>query len=99
MGESSTRIEYAGGGFDLAAVGQWVQDHIWLALLCIFIAFIFHLFRPGGFAEKYLEYRTRKSELDSKHLDDVRKLTDMFKRKYDRDDPFLPFDDGLDDQP
>ena len=94
MADSPTRVEVGDTtSFDVAAVGDWISNHVWLFLLVAFVAFIFHLFRKGGFAEKLLEYRVKVKELDAKQLDDARELADIMRRKYDREDPLLPFDD------
>jgi hypothetical protein len=93
MNESATKIAIGDSGFDLAGIGQWVSNNVSLFLLFAFVGFIFWIFQRGGFAEKYLEYRTKGKELEAKQLDDVRVLTDIFRRTYDRDDPYLPFDD------
>ena len=97
MSNSPTRVEVGETtSFDVAAVGDWISDHVWLFLLVAFVAFVafvFHLFRRGGFAEKLLEYRVKVKELDAKQLDDARELADIMRRKYDREDPLLPFDD------
>lgn len=98
MNESDTRITVGDGGFDLAGVGNWVIEHLWLFLLIAFVAFVFWLFQKGGFAEKFLDYRVRTKELDAKQLDDIRIMADIFRRTYDRDDPLLPFDDGPTDR-
>lgn len=78
--------------FDVAAIGNWLASNIYLFLLVASVAFIFFIFQKGGFAEKFLESRTRARELDAKMLDDARVLADILLRKYDRDDPMLPFD-------
>lgn len=93
MEESTTAVSVGDAHFDVAGVGNWVASHVWLFLLIAFVAFIFFLFQKGGFAEKFLAYRTRVRELDAKKLDDVKAITDILRRKYDRADPFLPFDD------
>jgi hypothetical protein len=95
MAGSNTEIKAGDYSFDLAAVGNWVTDNLWLCVLLLAIAFVFHLFRVGGFAEKYLEYRTKRRELDIKQLDGLQKMADTLSRKYDGDEPFLPFDDDL----
>jgi hypothetical protein len=91
----STSVEVGETSFDVAGIGAWISDNIWLFMLLVFIAFIFHIFSKGGFAEKLLEYRFKGRELDAKQLDDARRLADTFAKKYDRDDPLLPFDSGL----
>lgn len=93
MESSPTRVDVGEGSFDLAGVGGWIEAHLWLFLLFAAIVFVFFIFQKGGFAEKYLEYRTRKEELDAKRLDDMRVIADMLSRRHDRDDPLLPYDD------
>lgn len=97
MAGKSTSVEVGETSFDIAGVGAWITDNIWLFMMLVFIGFIFHIFVRGGFAEKFLEYRIKGRELDAKQLDDIRRLADTFARKYDRDDPLLPFDSGLTD--
>jgi len=98
MQQGSTQVTVGDSHFDVAGVGNWISDHVWLFLLVAFVAFMFWIFQKGGFAEKYLEHRTRVRELDAKQLDDLKAVTDIFRRKYDRSDPLLPFDDGLNEQ-
>lgn len=98
MSDSSTKVEIGQSSFDLAAIGDWVAGNIWLFLLFAFVGFIFFIFQKGGFAEKLLDYRLRSRELDAKQVDDLRAVADIFRRKYDRADPLLPFDDSNDDQ-
>lgn len=93
MAESPTKVEIGNGSFDVAGIGQWISDNIWLFLLIVGIGFVFYLFQKGGFAEKLLEYRIKSKELDSKRLDDTRVIADILRRRFDREDPFLPFDD------
>ncbi len=96
MAQSSTTVKVGDSSFDPTAIVGWIENHVWVFLLCAAIAFVFFIFQKGGFAEKYLAYRTRKDELDAKKLDDLRAVTDIFVRKYDRPDPLLPFDDMKD---
>lgn len=97
MSNSNTTVVIAGdSSLDIAAVGNWLEAHIWLFLLVAFIAFLFFIFQKGGFAEKLLDYRIRSRELEAKKLDDVRVIADIFRRKYDRPDPLLPFENGSD---
>lgn len=93
MDDSPTKINVGEGSFDIAGVGQWISDNIWLFLLLVGIGFVFFLFQKGGFAEKLLEYRIKSKELDAKQLDDTRVIADILRRRFDREDPFLPFDD------
>lgn len=96
MGKKSTMIEFEGGQFDLAGIGNWAESHIEIFLVIAFITFIFFIFRKGAFAEKLLEYRLKAKELDAKQLDDARVVADILRRHLGPDDPLLPFDD-LDD--
>lgn len=84
--------------FDLVAIGDWISNNIWLFLLVAAVAFVFHLFRPNGFAIKWLEAKTRQRELDAKQVDDVRAIANIFAMRFDRPDPLLPFDD-VNDRP
>lgn len=93
MADSPTKVEIGDSSFDVAGVGQWVSDNIWLFLLVVGIAFVFYLFQPSGFAEKLLDHRRKIRELDAKHLDDTRAIADILQRRFDREDPLLPFDD------
>lgn len=93
MGQSSTQVQVGNNSFDIVEVGNWVTNNVWVFLLVAFVVFMFHVFQKGGFAEKLLDYRIRKKELDAKQVEDVRILIDISKRKYDREDPLLPFDD------
>ena len=93
MSGAPTKIEVGDASFDVAAVGDWVGQNVWLFLLVAFVAFIFFIFQRGGFAEKYLEYRIKIRELDAKQVDDTRILADILRRNYDREDPYLPFDE------
>lgn len=81
--------------FDPVAVADWISNNVWIFLLIAFVAFIFHIFRPNGFAIEWIKASTRKRELDAKQLDDARFLANIFSRKYDRPDPLLPFDDDV----
>ena len=93
MSHSPTKVKIGGSAFDPAALGNWLEGHVWLFLLIASVLFVFFLFQKGGFAEKYLDYRRARDEQKAKQLDDLRAITDVFKRKYDRPDPLLPFDD------
>lgn len=93
MPGESTNVKIGEAAFDIAGVGDWAANHISFLLLIAGVAFIFWLFQKGGFAEKFLDYRIRGRELDAKQLDDTRILVDIFREKYGRDDPLLPFDD------
>lgn len=89
----STKVEVGENSFDIAGVGGWINDNIWMVLLFVLIGFIFYIFQPGGFAEKMLEHRAKLKELDAKQLDDTRAIADILQRRFDREDPLLPFDD------
>jgi hypothetical protein len=92
MATSDTRVVVGGASFDLAGVGGWALSNVWFVLLICAVLFIFYLFQPGGFAEKFMEYRNKKRELDVKQLDAARELSDKLRQQYDRDEPYLPFD-------
>jgi hypothetical protein len=98
MPDSPTKVSIGDSSFDIAAIGDWVAANVWLFLLVAFVMFVFFIFQKGGFAERFLDYRIRKTELEAKQLDDARVIADIFMRKHDREDPLLPFDDGLDDR-
>ena len=98
MNTRPTKVELGDSSFDLAAIGDWVGNNLPIFLVLAFVAFMFFIFQKGGFAEKFLEYRIRGRELDAKQLDDSRAIADILRRKYDRPDPLLPFDDGPSDQ-
>lgn len=91
-------VKIGHSSIDVVAIGNWAEAHLWMFLLIAAIGFVFFIFQKGGFAEKYLDYRVRKAELDAKKLDDVRRLADILERKFGREDPFLPFDKGNADQ-
>jgi hypothetical protein len=79
----------AGSESFLAGVGQ----NIWVFLLVASVLFVFHLFRPNGFAAHFLDYQLKRRQLDSKRLDDTRRIADILQRKHDPEEPMLPFDD------
>ncbi len=93
MASDATNVEIGESRFDPTAIAGWIEGHIWVFLLIAFVLFVFFIFQKGGFAEKYLDYRLKKEELDAKQLSDAKVVADIFSRKYDRDDPLLPFDD------
>lgn len=95
MGNGTTAVEIGDSKFDLAAIGDWIGANIWLCLLVAAIVFIFWIFRKGAFAEKLLDYRIKQRELDAKRIDDAKELANILTRKYDRDDPLLPFPDDV----
>lgn len=97
-GERNTAVEIGEAKFDIAGVGGWINDHIWLGLLIAAVVFIFWLFQKGGFAEKLLEYRIKARELDAKKLDDARRVADILSRKYEGDEPRLPFGEDSSDK-
>jgi hypothetical protein len=92
MAGKSTSVEVGETSFDIAGVGDWVAANIWVFLLIAFVVFMFHVFQKGGFAEKYLEYRNRKRELEASQSTDLRKIIETLDRKFDSDEPWLPFD-------
>lgn len=92
--ESPTAVTVGESHFDVGGIGDWAAANIWVFLLIAAVLFVFFLFQKGGFAEKFLEYRIKRDELESKRLDDMRVITDIFAKKYDRPDPLLPFDDN-----
>lgn len=92
MAKAPTAVKIGDNSFDIAAVGDWIADNIWLFLLVAFVVFMFHIFQKGGFAEKYLEYSNRKRELETKQVDDVRKIIDILDKKFEGEEPWLPFD-------
>lgn len=94
-------IKTGDGSIDVIALVNWANEHIWVFLLIAAVLFIFFLFQRGGFAEKYLEYRTKREELDANKARDMRVIVEMFRRRHDREDPLLPleFGDGPDDRP
>lgn len=93
MSDSSTVIEIENSKFDLAAIGNWAEDHVEIFLLFAFIAFIFFIFRKGAFAERFLEFRLKSKELDAKRLDDSRVVADILRKQLGPDAPLLPFDE------
>ena len=92
MAHSPTTVHVGDSSVDVAAVGNWLANHVALFVLVAAILFVFFLFQKGGFAEKYLQYRIRRQELDAKQLDDARVIADIIARRYEREDPLLPFD-------
>jgi hypothetical protein len=92
MAESSTQVKIGENSFDIAGVGDWVTANIWVFLLIAFVVFMFHIFQRGGFAEKYLEYRNKKRELEANQSSDLRKIIETLDRKFDGDEPWLPFE-------
>lgn len=98
MAIDATKVVIGDSNFDLAGVGGWINDHVYLFLLIAAVAFIFFIFQKGGFAEKLLEYRLKARALDSKRLDDARALADILTRKYEGDEPRLPFGETQSEQ-
>ena len=92
MTEPSTKVTIGDSAFDIAGVGNWVTANIWVFLLVAFVVFMFHVFQRGGFAEKYLEYRNRNRELEASQSNDLRKIIETLDRKFDGDEPWLPFE-------
>ena len=95
MTEKSTTVHVGDSSFDIAGVGDWLVHNIGFFVLLAAVAFIFFLFQKGGFAEKLLDYRLRRKELETRQLDDAKVIADMLNRRYERDDPLLPFDDAV----
>ena len=93
MGVNGSIFASSGYLAHIGELGNWISDNIFLFLLIAGIAFLFHLFRPHGFAEKFMEYRLKQRELDAKQLDDARAIANILRRKFEIDEPLLPFDD------
>lgn len=96
MSGSSTKVEAEGYSFDASGLLNLVGDNLWLVLLLLAIAFIFFIFRKGAFAEKLLESRNRKHELDARQVESLRHIADTLSKKYEGDQPFLPLPDFTD---
>ncbi len=91
---SGTAVKVGDSAFDPGALGNWIEAHLWVFLLIAAVGFVFFIFQKGGFAEKFLDYRIKREELDAKQLENAKAITDAFRRKHDRPDPLLPFGDN-----
>jgi len=100
MGGGSV-VEGNGYRFDLAGLLSALEAHLPMVLLLLFVGFMFWVFQKGGFAERFLDARQRKRELDARQLENLRHIADKLGRKYDGDEPFLPLPDfaGKEDKP
>jgi len=78
--------------FDVAGVGDWISNHVWLFLLIAFVAFVFYIFQKGGFAEKFLEYRLKREQLAAQQASDVKAIAEAMSRRNEGDEPLLPFE-------
>lgn len=85
-GGSVTDVKVGEVKFDLAAVGQWVSTHPWLAVLFVLIGYFFLISMKGGLLSKLIDYRLKRRELEARIAIDQLALTQKLEDRYKMDE-------------